>query len=154
MNRSNKHLPVIVVAFMLFLSCSDDVILDSFHDVNLWGWNTQDTVTFDFPKIMSDGEIKMSIGVRSTESYKYDAVCLIGSLECDGFLARMDSIAINIYNSDGIPNGQGFPYMTNTVDIPIVHVDSGHKYTYKIVHIMSPGKLKGICGVGLELKAE
>ncbi len=154
MNRSKGSLLIIVALIVLLLSCSDGVILDEFHDVDLWDWDTEDTVVFDFPKIIGDGEIDVSIGVRSTETYEYDKVYLTGSLECDDVLVRLDSIAVDIYNSEGIPNGQGFPYMTTTAGLPKVHVDSGHQYTYKVAHIMSPGKLKGICGIGLELKSE
>lgn len=139
---------------IIFTSCSNDIIFYEYHNVDLWNWTDNDTVKYELPKITKNGEINADIGIRSTNSYAYNDLFLLGILECDGEIMKVDTLTINLYNAKGNSNGEGFPYITTTKDLSTIHVDSGHTYTYKVIHIMKTGKVKGIKSIGLKLTSK
>jgi len=138
---------------LLLSACSGGTILHEYHDVDLWNWKPEDTVSFVLPTITSSGDVVATIGVRVTNSYPYNDLYLLGTLECDSSEIRTDTIKVCVYNDKGDNEGEGFPYATVTQPIIPIEVDSGHVYLYKVNHIMQDPKIKGIAGIGLHLKS-
>lgn len=136
---------------MLFTACSGSTFMHEYHDVNLWGWNAEDTVAFDLPPITSTGEVEAEIGVRFTDSYRYNDLRLLGTLACDGTVVRADTILVQIFQENGTTEGEGFPYTTITGPATSFQADSGHVYSYKVTHLMTQMPVKGIAGIGLRL---
>lgn len=138
----------------MLTACSGGTILHEYHDVDLWDWKTDDTVSFMLPTITSSGKVVAIIGVRFTSSYPYNDLYLLGTLECDSSEIRKDTIKVGIYNKKGSNEGDGFPYTTITQRIVPIEVDSGHVYQYKVNHFMQDPQIKGIAGIGLQLKSD
>ena len=138
----------------MLTACSGGTILHEYHDVDLWDWKTDDTVSFMLPTITSSGKVVAIIGVRFTSSYPYNDLYLLGTLECDSSEIRKDTIKVGIYNKKGSNEGDGFPYTTITQRIVPIEVDSGHVYQYKVNHFMQDPQIKGISGIGLQLKSD
>lgn len=139
---------------MLFTACSGNTFLHEYHDVNLWSWNNDDTVSFDVPTITSTGEVEAEIGVRFTNSYIYQDLFLLGTLECEESIIQTDTIKVPIYQENGTTDGEGFPYTTITEPITSFQVDSGYEYSYKVTHLMGATPIKGIASIGLQLKSK
>lgn len=151
--HSCSRISYILLVFML-IACSGGTILHEYHDVDLWDWKTDDTISFTLPTITSSGEVAATIGVRFTSSYPYNDLYLLGTLECDSSEIRTDTIKVCIYNKKGSNEGDGFPYSTITQRISPIEVDSGHVYQYKVNHFMQDPQIKGIAGIGLHLKSD
>ena len=143
-----------ILSVFMLMACSGGTILHEYHDVDLWDWKTDDTVSFTLPTITASGDVVATIGVRFTSSYPYNDLFLLGTLECDSSEIRTDTIKICVYNTKGSNEGDGFPYSTITQQINSIEVDSGHVYQYKVNHIMQDPKIKGIAGIGLHLKSD
>jgi gliding motility-associated lipoprotein GldH len=139
---------------MLLTACTGGTFLHEYHDVDLWGWNADDTVTFHLPVITRGGKVEAEVGVRFTNSYRYKDLLLLGIVERDDEVVRTDTVRVNIFRENGTDTGEGFPYITTEQRAVTFEVDSGHVYRYRIVHLMSPGPTKGICGIGLKLREE
>lgn len=135
-------------------SCHDGRVIDEFKDVDINGWESRDTVSFDLPKITRGADVKAEIGIRLSDAYTFKDLYVTATLLCDDKELSYDTVRVGIYDAKGNCKGQGFPYITVTKEAPTVHVDSGRTYTYKICHIMNPDTIKGICGIGLKLDAQ
>ncbi len=143
-----------LLSLTVCISCHNDRILNEFKDVNINGWTSDDTVSFDLPKVTRGVDLKTEIGVRVTDTYTFKSLYVTAALLCEGEEMSHDTLKVDIYDANGESKGWGFPYTTVATDAPVVHVDSGLTYTYKICHIMSSGTLKGICGIGLRLNVQ
>ena len=135
------------------MACSGGTIFHEYRDVDLWNWDSEDTVSFELPTITSSGDIGATVGVRFTSSYRFNDLYLLGTLECDSSEIRTDTIRVCLFNEKGNNEGEGFPYITITQSIAPIEVDSGHVYQYKLNHIMQDRQIKGITGIGLHLKS-
>lgn len=135
------------------MACSGGTIFHEYHDVDLWNWDSEDTISFALPEITSSGDIVAAVGVRFTSSYRFNDLYLLGTLECDSSGIRIDTIRLRLFNKKGTNEGEGFPYITITQSIAPIEVDSGHVYQYKINHIMQDPQIKGIACIGLHLKS-
>ena len=147
--RNIGHILIVLV----LMACSGGTILHEYHDVDLWGWDATDTVSFVLPTITASGHVVATIGVRFTNSYPYNDLFLLGTLERDSTVVRKDTIKVSIYNEKGNNEGEGFPYATITQPIVSIEVDSGYAYEYKVNHMMQDPQIKGITSVGLHLKS-
>lgn len=153
MDINRQVLSLTVLMTLAFcVSCHDGRVMDEFKDVDTRGWTTDDTVSFDLPKITKGADLKAEIGVRSSDTYTFKDLYVTATLLCDGREMSRDTLKVGIYDTGGNSKGQGFPYATVMQEAPTVHVDSGLTYTYRINHIMNPGALRGICGIGLKLE--
>lgn len=142
----------ITVWCMTIWSCTNRTILHEYHDVDFCNWAEEDTVIFQLPKIIYSGTVNAEVGVRFTNSFKYNTLKMLGILESDGIELQTDTLLINIYNERGYANGNGFPYTTITDSIPSLRVDSGNTYQYKIIPIPAKDHIEGISSIGLKLE--
>lgn len=148
---------ILLTAFLslaVCISCHDGRVLNEFKDVDIKGWVSDDTVSFDLPKVTRGADLKAEIGVRLSDTYTFKNLYVTATLLCEGEEMSHDTLKVDIYDTDGKSKGQGFPYTTVSTNASVVHVDSGKTYTYKISHIMSQSMLKGIRGIGLRLDVQ
>lgn len=153
--KSNSILSLVcIVLGMLITACSGGTFLHEYYDTDLWGWNNDDTISFDLPIITSSGEVEAEVGVRFTNTYAYQDLILLGTLECNETPVQTDTIKVSIFKKNGANEGEGFPYTTTIQPATTFQVDSGQVYRYHLTHLMSPTPIKGITGIGLRLKSK
>ena len=138
----------------LLMACSGGTLIHEYHEVSSSGWTREDTISFELPKTTRSGDLAGVIAVRHTNSYSYNDLYMLGTLFCDNVEVTTDTLCVRLFETNGSVVGHGFPYTTTTQSIGTVHVDSGHVYTYKVVHVMYPAKLNGITAVGLQLSSD
>ena len=136
---------------VLFGSCGRSKVLHEYADVDMWRWANTDTVSFELPRTVRQGRMDAMVGVRYTQSYPYHVLHLQAIICRDGKHLQTDTLFIPMFNERGEPLGDGFPYLTATQPLPVLHVDSGHTYTYHISHTMKEPAIAGIGSVGLEI---
>ena len=154
MKSKHKYRWIYVLAGLLTSACTDGTFLHEYRDVDLWGWDGNDTVAFDLPVITASGEVEAIVGVRHTISYTYKDIVLLGTVERDGANVQTDTIRVSIYKANGTNEGDGFPYITTEQIAVTFPVDSGHTYRYTISHLAIRERTKGITGIGLRLKTK
>ena len=109
MKSKHKYRWIYVLAGLLTSACTDGTFLHEYRDVDLWGWDGNDTVAFDLPVITASGEVEAIVGVRHTISYTYKDIVLLGTVERDGANVQTDTIRVSIYKANGTNEGDGFP---------------------------------------------
>lgn len=133
-------------------SCRRGMMYHQYTDVPTWGWTQADTLHFVMPEMRERTMLTTNIGVRSTSSYPYRMLHLLTTVtRDDGMVVQSDTVYVALYDGQGQPMGQGFPYTTTMKQLPPLHVDSGHVYTYSISHVMKDVRVKGIVKLGLEV---
>lgn len=143
-----------LLAVVITSACTDGTFLHEYRDVNLWGWDADDTIAFELPVITASGEVEAIVGVRHTISYEYKDIVLLGTLERDGATAQTDTIRVSLYKANGTNEGDGFPYITTEQKAVTFPVDSGHTYRYNLSHLAVQQRTKGITGIGLRLRTK
>jgi len=134
-------------------SCRRGMMYHQYADVPTWGWTQADTLHFVMPEMRGRGQLAASVGVRSTSSYPYRMLHLLTTVtRDDGVVVQADTVYVVLYDAQGRPVGQGFPYTTTMKPLPPLHVDSGRVYTYSISHVMKDARVKGIVKLGLEVR--
>lgn len=127
-------------------------MLHQYVDVNVRGWDSDDTLHFVLPKTTGNGELNVSVGVRRTSSYRYESLRLLNMMYCDDELLRSDTIVFRVYDESGRNIDENMVYYTITEYIPVIPVDSGHVYSFHINHLMQEESIRGIKNIGLEVR--
>lgn len=150
--KASSKAVCLMLAPALFVACTGDVVMHQYENTDVWKWQQDDTVKFNLPEITRNCRLEAEIGVRTTSSYPFASLYLLGTMEKNNVPISTDTITVSIYNKRGNENGKGFPYYTTVKPIPALHVDSGATYTYKITHFMAEPSIKGVKSIGLKLE--
>ena len=142
-----------VVCMTIFISCSDNAIIDECQRLEDDKWRSGDLRHFDF--FLYDNEIPYSfyINVRHTTDYKYSNLYLfIESIFPDSTKAR-DTLELILANRDGRWLGNGLGkikenriLLNNNVAFP----DTGN-YTVTLEQGMRESELNGISDIGIKI---
>lgn len=139
----------VVFLFLGLLSCDPNRIFEEYQALESQTWNVQDTVTFEFPYPIEDGET--ILGIKFNQDYEYR------NLYVRYFLK--DSLGNNLENqlleiplfesTSGKPLGKGYGSSFTKYDtIPIILQEKF--YSIQFVQYMRIDDLVGIESVGVK----
>lgn len=58
-------------------SCNGNMVYDKYDHTPLAGWEKNDTLSFDIPRLTADGMYESSLGLRITDNYPFMGLTLI-----------------------------------------------------------------------------
>ena len=94
------------VAVLLF-SCDKKRVFDEYKSVGN-AWNKDSIVTFDLPVLDSTKRYNLFVNLRDNNSYKYNNLFLIVSLESQNGYTKVDTLEYQMAAPDGTLLGDGF----------------------------------------------
>lgn len=141
-----------VLTVLALIACTDrHTYFHQYKAVDVDGWMNGDTVVFHFAPSSCQQTLSAEVGVRTTDAFRYNTLYLLGELRCDDRLIATDTLSVDIFDKDGLPLGNGFPYPTTTSQLPPIAVDSGLNYSYTVTPYMQPEKVVGVKDIGIKL---
>lgn len=141
-----------LLGMILLVSCQDSPFFSKYFDLYKSGWDSRDTMAFTLPQSDVDCVKTLSVGVRTTGKFKYNAITLLVTQKCDSVVVKEDTVTMSIYDSGGKPLGSGFPYILTECEVGKMNIQKKMDYTICITHLMRLNPLEEIVSVGMELK--
>lgn len=140
------------VAF-LFSACTPNVVYNKYQSAPLTGWDRNDTLFFEVPKLTHGGAYDMEMGLRINGDYPFMALTLIveqtvlpkGNVVCD-------TVNCQFFDQQGRQLSGGISYFQYTFPIRTVNLQANDSLHVTVRHGMKKEILPGISDVGISLR--
>ena len=138
----------------ILASCSTRTIYDSYAHTPLAGWEKNDTLTFDIPKVAMNGTYNENVGLRMTNSFPFTSISLI--VEQNIVQQRKtitDTIKCPITDERGNFLGDGISTYQYSLPLRDVKLNKGDSIHISIRHNMKREILPGVSDIGIKIDA-
>ena len=154
-----KHILYIMSAVfglvVLLSSCSDGVAYDKYRSTPVDGWERDDTLTFDVPRLHFAGRYAQTLGLRVNGAYPFTTVSLLVERVVEpGHRVYADTIECRLYDDNGNILGRGVTTYQYNFTLPPLNLRAGASLHVGVSHIMKRDPLPGVSDVGFRLAAE
>ncbi len=150
-----KHKTSIIVtlATALFMSsCTDGKVYDSYEHTPIAGWEKNDTLSFDIPKVKEAGRYALQLGLRVNESYPFMGLTLIVEQHFyPSGKVSSDTLRCQLSDAEGNSEGKGVNYYQYEFDVSETDLNVGDSLHVSVRHDMKREILPGISDVGIML---
>lgn len=141
-----------VIVANVFASCTTDTVYDTYDHTPLSGWEKNDTLSFDVPKMKQAGVYSQSLGVRMTEIFPFTSVSLIvqQTVYPSGKVVT-DTIKCPITDSRGNFLGDGVSAYQYSFPIREISLNKGDSLHISVRHNMKREILPGVSDIGVKI---
>lgn len=141
------------VVMALFLACHDDKVYDQYRHTSLAGWEKNDTLFFDIPRLNTGGNYKATVGLRVNNSYPFTALTLIvQGNNVTRNIHTTDTLTCTLSDKHGKPLGQGVSSYQYTFKASDFRASAGDSLRFTIRHDMKREILPGVSDIGIMLR--
>ena len=141
-----------VVSIVAASSCDNNKVYDTYYHTSINGWEKNDTLSFNIPKLKQDGMYSSILGLRTNRTYPFMGLTLI--VEQTIYPERViktDTIDCNLTDQNGNTNGQGINYYQYEFHVSDMNLKAGDSIHVCVRHDMKREILPGISDVGIKL---
>lgn len=135
-----------------FSSCDNGVVYDTYNHTQIEGWEKNDTLVFDVPRLVSSGRYRMEVGLRTNGTFPFTGLSVVvEQTVIPGYKTFTDTLRCRLTDEKGNVLGRGvscFQYNFILSDVDLAKGDSLH---VRVRHIMKREILPGISEVGLKV---
>lgn len=133
-------------------ACDGGTIYNSYAHTPMEGWEKNDTLVFDVPRLPATARYRQELGLRISGAYPFTRLSLLVEQTVEpGHRVRRDTLDCRLYDDKGNVLGDGvtqFQYSFILADVTLHKGDSLHVC---VRHIMKREILPGISDVGLRI---
>lgn len=148
-----KFFSLCALASLLMASCYSGTIYDKYNHTPLTGWEKNDTLSFEVPKLTEAGTYQPQLGLRINGAYPFMSLTLI--VEQTVYPSKRvvtDTLDCKLINRKGISTGQGISYYQYNYPLHTLELASGDSLRIRVRHDMKREILPGISDIGIKYK--
>lgn len=155
MSRSRYTLYIILVAMVSIFSlssCDDGVVYDTYKHTQIEGWEKNDTLVFDVPRLASPGRYRLEMGLRTSGAFPFTGLSIVvEQTVIPGYKTLADTLNCRLTDEKGNVLGHGISYFQYNFILSDVELAKGDSLHVRVRHIMKREILPGISDVGLKI---
>ena len=148
---------VALLATATFVSCFSHTAHFEYKGVSLKGWHRSEIVEFRVPPVEQAGYYIEEVGIRASKDYPFQSLNLlvrqeiVSSKDKYRHLTMSDTISIPVYDSEGMPTGDGVNLRQYQVPLKTIKLQEGDSIQVTIRHNMQAPTIPGISDVGMRV---
>ena len=150
-----KHKSLLFIGCWLctmLLSCGGNVVYNRFCHTMIEGWEKNDTLIFDIPRMAAPGHYRQEIGLRTSSSFPFTGVSLLVEQTIEpGHRVYRDTLKCHLADDKGNILGQGVGYYQYQFILKDISLNKGDSLHVCVRHIMKREILPGVSDDGLKL---
>lgn len=147
-----RTLGVALILCILFAACNEKKVYDTFRHTPLAGWEKNDSLAFDVPKLKASGHYQSALALRINNEYPFMGLTLIVEQTVHPtHIKHVDTLNCALIGANGVPKGQGIGYYQYAFDITSMDLHEGDSLHISVRHDMKREILPGISNVGVSL---
>lgn len=147
-----RKLGAALILSVLFAACNDKKVYDTFHHTPLAGWEKNDSLSFDVPKLKASGRYLSTLALRIDDEYPFMGLTLIVEQTVHpSHTKHVDTLNCALIGANGIPKGQGIGYYQYAFGVTSMNLQKGDSLHISVRHNMKREILPGISNVGVSL---
>ena len=133
-------------------SCTGNKVYDKYQHTPIAGWEKNDTLKFEVPRMKNDGVFLANLGLRINGSYPFMGLTLIiDQTVYPSHLTKSDTINCNLIDKGGNSKGLGISYYQYNFTIDKISLSKGDSLVVSVRHNMKREILPGISDIGYML---
>lgn len=145
----------LLLAGLLLLSACDNKVYDKYHHTPIAGWEKNDTLSFDIPKMEKAGNYNIDLGLRINNAFPFMGLTLIVEQTLyPSSKTLTDTLNTNLINKNGSPLGRGLSYYQYIFHVRDIGLQRGDSLHITVRHDMKHEILPGISDVGISLSTK
>lgn len=144
-----------IIAATALQSCNESKVYDKYDHTPLSGWEKNDTLRFDIPRLTADGMYESTLGLRITDNYPFMGLTLIVEqrlMPADTIFT--DTVKCELTDRNGKTRGKGVSYYQFRFPITKMQLSKGDSLHIRVRHDMKREMLPGISDVGISLSVD
>lgn len=144
-----------IIAATALQSCNESKVYDKYDHTPLSGWEKNDTLRFDIPRLTADGMYESTLGLRITDNYPFMGLTLIVEqrlMPTDTIFT--DTVKCELTDRNGKTRGKGVSYYQFRFPVKKMQLSKGDSLHIRVRHDMKREMLPGISDVGISLSVD
>lgn len=144
-----------IIAATALQSCNESKVYDKYDHTPLSGWEKNDTLRFDIPRLTADGMYESTLGLRITDNYPFMGLTLIVEqrlMPADTIFT--DTVKCELTDRNGKTRGKGVSYYQFRFPVTKMQLSNGDSLHIRVRHDMKREMLPGISDVGISLSVD
>lgn len=144
-----------IIAATALQSCNESKVYDKYDHTPLSGWEKNDTLRFDIPRLTADGMYESTLGLRITDNYPFMWLTLIVEqrlMPADTIFT--DTVKCELTDRNGKTRGKGVSYYQFRFPVTKMQLSKGDSLHIRVRHDMKREMLPGISDVGISLSVD
>lgn len=143
-----------MAALLAMTGCSRQTIYSHYEPIVPEGWERNDSICFDIPIIIEEGDYSQTIGLRTDNAYPYKNLTLVVDYRLKTpnprpqTLQWRDTLEVRITDNEGNVLGTGINHYQYEMALPniMLHIDDSLHVSVR--HLMRRECLPGITDIG------
>ena len=155
MRKTFSTLIMGIIAATALQSCNESKVYDKYNHTPLSGWEKNDTLRFDIPRLTADGMYESTLGLRITDNYPFMGLTLIVEqrlMPADTIFT--DTVKCELTDRNGKTRGKGVSYYQFRFPVTKMQLSKGDSLHIRVRHDMKREMLPGISDVGISLSVD
>ncbi len=155
MRKTFSTLIMGIIAATALQSCNESKVYDKYDHTPLSGWEKNDTLRFDIPRLTADGMYESTLGLRITDNYPFMGLTLIVEqrlMPADTIFT--DTVKCELTDRNGKTRGMGVSYYQFRFPVTKMQLSKGDSLHIRVRHDMKREMLPGISDVGISLSVD
>ena len=150
--KKNIVMIFMITAMAVMSSCTGNKVYDKYQHTPISGWEKNDTLKFEVPKMNANGVFAANLGLRINSSFPFMGLTLIVEQTIyPSHLTRSDTINCQLIDKTGKSKGLGISYYQYNFALSHVSLNKGDSLVVKVRHNMKREILPGISDIGYTL---
>lgn len=144
-----------IIAATALQFCNESKVYDKYDHTPLSGWEKNDTLRFDIPRLTADGMYESTLGLRITDNYPFMGLTLIVEqrlMPADTIFT--DTVKCELTDRNGKTRGKGVSYYQFRFPVKKMQLSKGDSLHIRVRHDMKREMLPGISDVGISLSVD
>lgn len=144
-----------IIAATALQSCNESKVYDKYDHTPLSGWEKNDTLRFDIPRLTANGMYESTLGLRITDNYPFMGLTLIVEqrlMPADTIFT--DTVKCELTDRNGKTRGKGVSYYQFRFPVKKMQLSKGDSLHIRVRHDMKREMLPGISDVGISLSVD
>lgn len=153
--RLAAGLSAILLLLLATTACEKRTAVYAQRSIAADGWEPFDTVMFVIGSLQRDGNYALSIDLRTTSSFPYQALYLRIEQHWENpEMVRCDTLCCQLATPDGDITGAGISHLQYTFPLARLQLTAGQHGHIVVRHIMQREMLPGVASVGVKIERE
>ena len=153
MKNSPKLL--LVLLFLLCVSCTKKMVVHQYAHIDNDGWARNDTLSFEIPPVVANGDYALFLGMRYSNDMPYEAIWMeVETQFSHPRQSSLDTLCFQTADSTGMLCGKGINLKQQEVFLSSLQLKEGQHGTVKVRHIMARNLLPFVRDIGIKVVQE
>lgn len=148
-----KKQGVFLFLLLLFISCYENSVYNAFQNISLSGWEKNDTLVYEIPKLKNSGNYQLGVSLRINNNFPFQSLTLIvEQMVFPQHLQYTDTIKCNLIDNNGIAKGRGISFFQYDFEVAKRTFQKGDSVHINVRHDMKREIMPGVCNVGINIR--